>query len=73
MNMYPASVGIARESCLLRSDVPAVWTHPSACAHSKNVGRHPLFHESLQLRVLGCDPRLHKVRFAHFIPRLHAL
>ena len=59
--MNPASLGISRESCLMRSDVCAAWLTASTCAHTRDVGGHALFHKSLQLRVLGCDARLHKV------------
>lgn len=61
--MTPACIGIARESCLLRTDLSPAWLHPSTCMHTKNVGSHPLFHKNLQLSVLGCDPKLHKVFF----------
>jgi hypothetical protein len=54
-------LGISRESCLMRSDVCAAWLTASTCAHTRDVGGHALFHKSLQLRVLGCDARLHKV------------
>ena len=61
--MIPACIGIARESCLLRTDLSPAWLHPSTCMHTKNVGSHPLFHKNLQLSVLGCDAKLHKVVF----------
>jgi hypothetical protein len=60
-SMSPACIGLAREKCLSRSDVHSSWLNVSTCQYTNNVGSHPLFHKSLELRVLGCDPRLLKV------------
>ena len=61
IEMNPASLGISRQSCLMRRDACSAWLCPSVCAHTRDVKAHPLFHKSVQLRVLGCDAGLHKV------------